>query len=175
MYAAPWQWQHYGRNVAIYEHCVILRPEAIALADGCRIDAYVKLEGGEGIEIGENCHVASYSHINAGGGRVILGAHSGYASHVVICGGATDFTQLAITPQDGGKAQRYTTVIGEYALVFAGAVIVPGVTVGRGAVVAAGAIVTRDVPPFEIWGGVPAHKIGHREVNGEHHPRQLLR
>lgn len=165
MYAAPWQWRRYGRDVAIYEHCVILKPEVIALGDGCRVDSYVKLEGGEGIDIGENVHVASFCHINAGGGQVILGAHSGYASHVVICGGATDYSQLAICPQDGGRAVRLTTVIGEYALVFAGAIVLPGCVVGRGAVVAAGAVVTKDVPPFEIWAGVPARVVGKRELS----------
>ena len=41
-------------------------------------------------------------------------------------------------------------------------VVLRGVTVGRGAVVGAGAIVNRDVPPNEIWAGVPAKKIGSR-------------
>lgn len=164
MYAAPWQWQRYGRDVRIFEHCVILRPEAIALGDNVRVDAFCKIEGGQGVTIGEGVHVASFCHINAGGGTVHLGAHSGYASHVVICGGATDYRQLAITPQDGGKAKRSTTTIGEYALVFAGAVVLPGVSVGRGAVVAAGAVVREDVPPFAIVAGVPAVVVGERRV-----------
>lgn len=42
-------------------------------------------------------------------------------------------------------------------------VILPGVTVHHGAVIAAGAVVTKDVPAFEIWGGVPAAKIGERK------------
>ena len=37
--------------------------------------------------------------------------------------------------------------------------IMPGVTIGEGAVVAAGSVVTRDVEPFTVVGGVPAKKI----------------
>lgn len=41
----------------------------------------------------------------------------------------------------------------------ANVVVLRGVTIGRGAVVAAGAVVTRDVPPMEVWGGVPAKHL----------------
>jgi maltose O-acetyltransferase len=40
--------------------------------------------------------------------------------------------------------------------------IMPGVALGRGCVVAAGAVVTRDVPPLAIVGGVPARALGER-------------
>lgn len=43
-----------------------------------------------------------------------------------------------------------------------GSVILSGVTVGQGAVIAAGAVVTSDVEPYSIVGGVPAKKIGYR-------------
>jgi phosphonate metabolism protein (transferase hexapeptide repeat family) len=42
------------------------------------------------------------------------------------------------------------------------AVILPGVTIGTGAVVAAGAVVSKDVDPYEIVGGVPARPIKRR-------------
>ncbi|MBI1798813.1 MAG: hypothetical protein HYR73_03915 [Candidatus Eisenbacteria bacterium] len=46
----------------------------------------------------------------------------------------------------------------------AGALILPGITVGEGAVVAAGAVVTRDVPPHQVVAGVPARTI--KETDG---------
>ena len=41
-------------------------------------------------------------------------------------------------------------------------VVLKGVRIGRGAIIAAGAVVTRDVAPHEIWGGVPARKLADR-------------
>ena len=41
-------------------------------------------------------------------------------------------------------------------------VILKGVHVGRSAIVGAGAVVTRNIPEYEIWGGVPARKVGER-------------
>jgi acetyltransferase-like isoleucine patch superfamily enzyme len=44
-------------------------------------------------------------------------------------------------------------------LIGAGAIITDGVTIGQGAVVAAGAVVTRDVPPHSVVGGIPARVL----------------
>ena len=46
------------------------------------------------------------------------------------------------------------------AYIGAGAIILPGVTVGEYSIVAAGAVVTRDVPPRTVVAGVPARVIG---------------
>jgi len=50
----------------------------------------------------------------------------------------------------------------DYAWIGVNATILKGVTIGEGAVVAAGAVVTKDVEPYTIVGGVPAKKIGER-------------
>lgn len=54
------------------------------------------------------------------------------------------------------------------------ATIVGPVTIGRGSIIAAGAVVTADVPPCEIWGGVPAHKIADRFANEQDKQKHLL-
>jgi maltose O-acetyltransferase len=55
-------------------------------------------------------------------------------------------------------------VIGDYAWIGMRATILAGVTIGKGAVVMAGAVVTHDVPPFAVVGGVPAKVVRQREL-----------
>ncbi|MFT3932631.1 MAG: acyltransferase [Chitinophagaceae bacterium] len=53
--------------------------------------------------------------------------------------------------------------IGEGVWLGCNVVVLMGVTIEEGAVVAAGAVVTKSIPPNEIWGGIPAKKIGERK------------
>ncbi len=50
----------------------------------------------------------------------------------------------------------------------ANVIVLKGVTVGNGAIIGCGATVTRDVPPNEIWAGLPARKLGERIVAPGH-------
>jgi acetyltransferase-like isoleucine patch superfamily enzyme len=54
--------------------------------------------------------------------------------------------------------------INDGVVIFAGAKIMPGVNIGKGAVVYSGAVVTKDVPPLSIVGGVPAQILGSRKA-----------
>jgi len=166
---APWEFRYCGQDVRIYNYCTILRPDRISLGDGVRIDDHVRLEGGEGLTIGENVHIGSASKLNIGGGTLIFGAHSSCSDNVVIATGHPDLSYLHISaaePEALCHVIRYKTVIGSFVVIFAAAVILPGVHIGEGAIVGAGAVVTKSVEPWVIVAGNPARFIKYRESLG---------
>lgn len=69
-------------------------------------------------------------------------------------------------PKRRGNMHPAPIHIGKNVWIGANAVILPGVTVGDGAIVAAGAVVTKDVPPCTVAGGVPAKVIKEIEKTG---------
>lgn len=159
-----------GQGVAIYEPVLILKPEVVRLADGTRLDSFIKIEGGQGVDIGAYVHISSFCHVNIGGGRVYLGDFSALASGARILGGSNQpdaITMSAAAPPHMQHVTRAVTRLGPYAFLGAGATLMPGVSVGEGAVIGAGAVVTKDVPAWEIWAGVPAKKIGERQHGGQ--------
>ncbi|WP_281287416.1 CatB-related O-acetyltransferase [Aliirhizobium smilacinae] len=60
------------------------------------------------------------------------------------------------------RKPRVGTFIGNDVWIGTNAVVLQGVKIGDGAVIAAGAVVTRDVPPYAVVGGVPAKLIRYR-------------
>lgn len=69
--------------------------------------------------------------------------------------------------KDKKPGEDLPVVIEDDVWVGTSAVILKGVTIKRGAIVAAGAVVTKDVPPYAIVGGVPARVIRYRGDNQE--------
>jgi len=154
----------------IHEPCLILKPDMVTIHPTARIDSFTRIEGGQGVTIGECVHIGSGSRINTGGGELIFGAHSGCSVNVVIATGNPDLSYLHTMPTEPAEhihVIRKRTVIGEYAIIFAGAILLPGITIGEGAVIGAGAVVTKDVPSFEFWAGNPAKFIRMREITNE--------
>jgi acetyltransferase-like isoleucine patch superfamily enzyme len=116
-----------------------------------------------GITIGRDSLIGEYTVIRGQGG-VTIGdrVYTSPLCQIVAVNHVCDdpdrpFTEQGITAEG--------IVIEDDVWIGSGAIITDGVRVGRGAAVAAGAVVTRDVPPHTVAGGVPARVI--REITGE--------
>jgi acetyltransferase-like isoleucine patch superfamily enzyme len=110
-----------------------------------------------GIKIGRDSLIGEYSVIRGQGG-VQIGdrVYTSPFTQIIAVNHVFDdpdrpFVEQGITAEG--------IVIEDDVWLGAGAVITDGVKVGKGAVVAAGAVVTRDVPPHTVVGGVPAKVI----------------
>jgi acetyltransferase-like isoleucine patch superfamily enzyme len=77
-------------------------------------------------------------------------------SNVVLNGGVQILTASHDLKDPGWSMYKKEIVIGDYAWIATGAIVLPGVTIGRGAVVGAGAVVRQNVPDFAVASGNPA-------------------
>jgi phosphonate metabolism protein (transferase hexapeptide repeat family) len=107
--------------------------------------------------IGKFCSIASHVRINPGN-HPMWRATQHHMTYRRVSYGFSDTDDA-----DFFQWRRDAAVtIGNDVWIGHGAIVLPGVTVGDGAVIAAGAVVSKDVEPYTIVGGVPAHPIRER-------------
>lgn len=143
----------------VFDPVVFTNADNIFIAPTARIDSFVKVEGGRGVTIGEHVHIASFAHINIGGGEVVIEDGASMASGAKIVAGSASLegeTCSAAAPMEQQIIERSKVVLKKNATLFTNSVVLPGVTVGEGAALAAGSVATKDIPAGELWGGVPA-------------------
>ena len=119
--------------------------------------------------IGNNVYIGKYCTLQA---DMEIGNNIDIANNVGLIGKYDhDYSKVGVSIKDApwigdasydfrGKDQKI--VIEDDVWIGFGAIIFTGVKVHRGAIVAAGSIVTHDVPPYAIVGGVPANVIKYR-------------
>ncbi len=107
--------------------------------------------------VGKFCSIAAQSRINPGNHPMWRAAlhHFTYRS-----------TSYGFSVGDDHEffdwRREHQVVLGNDVWIGHGAVVLPGVKIGTGAAIGAGAVVSKDVPPFAIVGGVPAKRIRFR-------------
>lgn len=121
------------------------------------------LNGFGNMSIADNTWIGQYNNIRMGGGDITIGAGCLISQFctLVASGHGTD-RNMPIQQQTPPHDRRGIT-LGDDVWLGAGVTITPGVTIGTGAIIGAGSVVTKNVPDYEIWAGVPAKKIGDRK------------
>ena len=127
-----------------------------------RISKRVEVRCPYRIRVGSYSNVNKRSLLDGRGGELVIGKNVDIAQEVNIWTLEHDYNDPHYL------AKGNSVVIDDYVWIASRATILPGVHIGRGAVVAAGAVVTKDVPPMTIVGGVPAKVIGKRDVDPEY-------
>ena len=129
--------RHCGEEIVVQFPIVIIGHDQVSFGSKVALAAYVHIWGKGGVTIGD---------------RVMIGTHTSISSLT---------HDYDAEPMWKTLIQRAVTIEDDV-WIGSNCVILPGVTVGCGAVVGAGAVVTRDVEPYHIVAGVPAHVIGVR-------------
>ena len=111
----------------------------------------------ERLVIGKFCSIACGAKFLFNSANHALGSLSTYTFPLFFEEWGTDVENLAAAWDNKGDI-----IIGNDVWIGYEAVILAGVTVGDGAVIGARAVVTKDVPPYTIVGGVPARPIRKR-------------
>ncbi len=119
----------------------------------------------ENVEVGNDVSIGSGAVLLASESRILLGDKVMLGPNVTIIGGNHNTSVIGRYMYDVHEKRPdddQDVVVEEDVWIGSGAILLKGVRVGRGAIIAAGALVNRDVPPYGVAGGVPAHLVGVR-------------
>jgi maltose O-acetyltransferase len=117
------------------------------------------------INVGDNVIINQQVLLDARGGSIIIGNNVDIAQE-------TNIWTLEHNPHDDYHSEkRGDVIIEDYVWIASRCTILPGIRIGYGAVVATGAVVTKDVLPYTIVGGIPAKFLSKRKSN----PKYILK
>jgi len=132
-----------GANVDIWDYVIIKTgTEKVIIGDNSQINPFTVIYSDSGVEIGDNVMIAP---------------------HCMIAGGNHEYRDLSKPMRHAGSFSMGKIIIEDDVWIGANVVITDGVRIGHGAIIAAGAVVTKNVDPFDVVGGVPARFIFNRQ------------
>lgn len=129
---------HIGAHTSVHRGCRFYRSSGVYIGNHSIINRDVLLDGRMGLTIGCDVSISE--------GVMIF---------------SLEHDPNSVTFENRGAP----VVINDRVFIGARAIILPGITLGEGAIAAAGSVVTHDVPPYIIVGGVPARPIGTRQTD----------
>lgn len=152
-----------GKNLNLQENSSInaLSQGGVEIGDNFTLGKFAMIECtgvlrnvGNSLKIGNNVGVNHYCFIGVRG-DIVIGDNVIFGPRVSIFSEDHNFSDPK-TPIKHQGVTKSTTVIGSDVWLGAGCMVMSGVKIGDGCVIAAGAVVTKDVEPYSVVGGVPA-------------------
>lgn len=142
-------------------------PHKIKIGDHCHLEAgiYFKYDGiwseGKSIIIGDRVFLGRFTEFNIKK-SIYIGNDSLIASGCKFIDHDHGYDDIT-TPMNKQNGLEAEIIIESNVWLGVNVIVLKGVTIESGAIVAAGAVVTKSIPSGEIWGGIPARKIGLRK------------
>lgn len=158
-----------GKPRTIVTPPAIINERTVRYKSNVRIHPFCNIWGTP--DIGENVQIGAFTEIGDGaiiGDNVIIGAKCFIPAGVVLCNNAwigpcVTFTNDTFPPSPDKKYWK-GILVESFASIGAGSIIIPGTIIGHGSLIGAGSIVTKNVPPYEVWAGNPARKLRERRL-----------
>jgi acetyltransferase-like isoleucine patch superfamily enzyme len=150
-----------GSNLRLHFPANINNPNKIkigsnvSIAEYCWLNCIEESKNEISLKIGNNCSIGRFAHINAYE-KVILEDFVLISDRVHISDVSHIYRDENIPIMSQGAEFKGPVVIKNGAWIGIGAVVLPGVTIGRNSIVGANAVLTKDVPDFHVAKGVPA-------------------
>jgi len=138
----------------------------------CRVAQGMLADAGQGINVESKAYIGKGSNIRVGEnsgigyrcylqGDITIGRDVLMAPEVIIITRSHGHDRVDIPMREQGSFDR-PVIIEDDVWIGTRAIILPGVRIGKGSIIGCGAVITCDVAPFSIMGGVPARLIKKR-------------
>jgi acetyltransferase-like isoleucine patch superfamily enzyme len=133
------------------------RLSGIKMGKNSTIHMWARFYQPKNISIGDDTIIGDHCFLD-GRDRLKIGSHVAIASQVLIYNSQHDIDDPNFRPIEK------PVEIEDYVFIGPRAIILPGVKISRGAIVAAGAVVSKNIEPYTVVGGVPAKEIRKRKL-----------
>ncbi len=136
----------------------------VKCGDNINVERMAFFGTGKALEIGSNSGIGPRASLmNVKGGELIIGNDVMMGPEVLVYTRDHNHDNVDI-PMDRQGFTYSKVIIEDDVWIGARVIILPGVTIGKGSIIAAGAVVTKNVPPYSVVGGVPAKVLKNRKA-----------